>query len=290
MNIFNQLFGQIYAIFNVLFIIPITNLLVVIYLFLSYLHVPYALGFSIILLTAAVRLILYPLTSAQIRSSKKMQDVAPRIAQIKARYKTDRNRQQQEIMKVYREEGINPASGCLPVLVQIPIIWSLYNVLTTILHESASEAMKHINSVIYSDRLIMSEPWDPTFFGLPLTVVPRDVFSEHPFYILVCVVTAGTQFVLSKMMMPATKAEDKKKKAVKKKDAGGADDFQAVFQKQMIFVFPVMIGWFSFVFPIGLSLYWNTFTLFGILQQYKLVGWGGMQPTVDRIKTFRSGK
>ena len=281
-----QIFGFLYDILHFLFIVPITNLLVVFYLFLTTLHIPYAFGFSIILLTIAIRLILYPLTAAQIRSSKKMQDVAPKIAQIKARYKSDRTRQQEEIMKVYRAEGINPASGCLPVVVQIPIIWSLYNVLTSILKESSAQALAHLNSVVYFENLKIPTAWDPTFFGLPLTVAPRDVFSTHPEYILVAVVTAALQFVLSKMMMNSAPQNAVVKK--KKSESSGPDDFQAVFQKQMIFLFPIMIGWFSFVFPIGLSLYWNTFTLFGILQQYKLVGWGGMQPTVNRVKAFRS--
>jgi len=272
-----EIFGTIYSIFNLLFIGPITNLLVLLFVLISAVNIPYAFAFSIIALTVVIRFVLYPLTAAQIRSSKRMQDVAPKIAQIKARYKSDRNKQQQEIMNVYRSEGINPASGCLPVLVQIPIIWSLYHVLTTLLSENGQEALNHLNSVVYFDFLKISAAWDPTFFGMMLSVIPRDIFSNQPLYILVAVITAALQFVLSKMMMSGVTDKSKTKK-------GAADDFQAVFQKQMIFVFPVMIGWFSFVFPLGLSLYWNTFTLFGILQQYKLVGLGGLEPWVKKIR------
>lgn len=273
-----EIFGQLYSIFEFLFVIPITNLLVLFYVALHSISIPYAFAFSIILLTVAIRFILYPLTAAQIRSSRKMQDVAPKISQIKARYKSDRSRQQEEIMKVYKSEGINPASGCLPVLIQIPIIWSLYNTLITLLNESGQQALDHLNSVAYFDFLYIPEQWDPTFFGMMLAVVPRDVFSQNPLYILVPIVTGIGQLVLSKMMMSNAAGTHKK---------SGSEDFQATFQKQMIFIFPVMIGWFSFVFPVGLSLYWNTFTLFGILQQYKLVGLGGLESWVLAAQKLR---
>jgi YidC/Oxa1 family membrane protein insertase len=64
------------------------------------------------------------------------------------------------------------------------------------------------------------------------------------------------------------------------------DDFQAAFQKQSLFIFPVMIGFFSFTLPVGLSLYWNTFTLFGILQQYLLVGPGGAAPWFKKLNLY----
>lgn len=272
-----EIFGSIYSIFQLLFINPITNLLVVYYVALHFAHIPYAFAFSIILLTLSIRFVLYPLTSAQIRSSRKMQDVAPQISQIKERYKSDRARQQEEIMKVYKKEGINPASGCLPVVVQIPVVWSLYNVLTTLLKQTGSEALAHLNSVVYFDFLHIPSAWDPTFFGMMISTVPKEVFSSNPFYVLVPIVTGIGQLLLSKMMMSTATKQDNKKK-------GGSDDFQASFQKQMIFIFPLMIGYFSFIFPLGLSLYWNTFTLFGILQQYKLVGWGGLEPWIVKLQ------
>src|SRR5690606_21519343 len=114
---------------------------------------------------------------------------------------------------VYRREGINPASGCLPVLIQIPIIWSLYNVLTTILRENGQEALNHLNSVVYFDFLKITAAWDPTFFGMPLSVIPRDVFSSQPLYILVAVVTAASQLLLSRMMMPASAPVKKARKS-----------------------------------------------------------------------------
>ena len=118
------------AIFTVLFTQPITNILVLCYQLFMFLHVPFALGFSIIALTTIIRLVLLPFTTSQIRASKKMQDLAPHLSLLKEKHKGDKKKHQEEMMKLYKNHGVNPASGCLPVILQIPIIWSLYHVLT----------------------------------------------------------------------------------------------------------------------------------------------------------------
>jgi YidC/Oxa1 family membrane protein insertase len=97
-----------------------------------------------------------------------------------------------------------------------------------------------------------------------------------PLILLIPIITAVFQFFLSKMMLPAN--------APAKKGAKSSTDFQTAFQSQSMFIFPIMIGFFSFTFPVGLSLYWNTFTIFGILQQYLLVGAGGLTPWIKKIK------
>jgi len=116
-------------IFTLLFVQPITNLMVGIYHLLIILHVPSALGFSIIILTMVIRLALFPLMAQQLKSSKKMQEIAPLIAKLKEKYKGNAQRIQSETMLLYKQYGINPAAGCLPVIVQLPVIWGLYNVL-----------------------------------------------------------------------------------------------------------------------------------------------------------------
>src|SRR5438132_215117 len=115
----------IFEIFNIVFTNPITNVMVAFYKVLYLAHIPYAFGFSIILLTIFIRLVLYPFVSAQIKSSYKMQKVAPHLAAIRAKHKGDTKRQQEETMKLYKEHGVNPAAGCLPLIVQLPIIWGL---------------------------------------------------------------------------------------------------------------------------------------------------------------------
>src|SRR4030066_1302795 len=124
--------GEIGYFFNLILVWPITTVLIAIYKSLVFIHVPYALGFSIIILTVIIRLLLYPLISSQLKASKKMQEIAPHISKLRDRHKGDAKTLQQETMRLYKEHGVNPAAGCLPILIQIPIIWGLYSVLNHI--------------------------------------------------------------------------------------------------------------------------------------------------------------
>lgn len=260
-------------IYNTLFTNPIINLLVGSYQLLDLVGVPFAFGFAIILLTIIIRLILYPVMAAQIKSAHDMQKISPLMKNVREKYKDDKKKQQDEMMKIYREHSINPAAGCLPLLIQFPIIWGLYQVLNTAVGVNNMEKLGELNKVLYFDFLRLGSIWDTTFFGIPLGSTPSKLFAVAPYLVLIPVLTGVFQFILSKMMTPIEALEAQEKLAKKTEDK--SDDFQAAFQKQSLFIFPVMIGFFSLNFPVGLSLYWNTFTLFGILQQYILVGPGG---------------
>src|SRR3972149_5962307 len=262
-----------FEIFNTLFTNPIVNLLVGLYQLLNSIGVPFAFGFAIILLTVVIRLILYPFTAAQIKSAYKMQKIAPLMKNVRERYKNDKKKQQEETMRIYREHKINPAAGCLPLLIQMPIIFGLYQVLIMAVSINSNDGLSKLNNVIYFDFLKLSTVWDTMFLGVPLGATPSKLWAAAPYLVLIPVLTGVLQFLLSKMMtsdipqVPGTKE----------------DDFQAAFQKQSLFIFPVMIGFFSFTLPVGLSLYWNTFTIFGILQQYLLVGPGGAAKLFSKI-------
>lgn len=255
--------GQI---FTILLIQPITNLLMASFQLFQFLHIPFALGFAIIALTVIVRFILFPFTASQIRTSKKMQDLAPHLSSLKEKHKDDKKKHQEEMMKLYKEHGVNPAAGCLPVIVQIPIIWSLYSVLGTAVKVTSIASLNSINHLLYFDWLKITRLWDATFFGIPLAASPSKEMAHMPYLIFVPVVTGVLQLIFSKMMAPETPPVP-----------GKADDFQSTFAKQSLFIFPVMIGYFSYTLPFGLSLYWNAFTIFGILQQHFLVGPGGLK-------------
>ena len=100
--------------FHAFFIIPILNVLMGFYTSLSYLHIPYPMGFSLILLTVAIRLLLNPLTVSQIKSSQKLTKLKPELDKLNEIYKNDKTRLHQEQLKLYQKAGINPAAGCLP--------------------------------------------------------------------------------------------------------------------------------------------------------------------------------
>lgn len=274
-----EFFAPIIQLFNVAIVNPIINVLVAIYQALSALGVPYALGFSIIGLTIVIRIILYPLISAQLRASKKMQALSPHLSNLKVKHKGDKKRIQEETMKLYKEHGVNPAAGCLPVLIQLPVIWGLYNVLNNIVKLDPEKLVNHINGIVI-DPIKIQKAWDTFFFGIPLGQSPSQMMETAPVVaIAIPIITGVLQFLQSKMIFakPATQPNQAKKN----------DDFASVFQSQATYIFPVMIGFFSFTFPIGLSLYWNTFTIFGIIQQYKIGGLGGLEDLWQKTKKLR---
>ena len=257
--------------FQLLLVQPIINILVTIYSGLTLLHIPSALGFSIILLTVVIRLILYPFTASQLRASRKMQELTPHLSRLKEKHKGDSQRIQKETMALYKEHGVNPAAGCLPVIIQLPVIWALYYVLQHVVTFKLSE----INHQVYFSSIRLMHIWNTTFFGLSLGAKPAELIAHvGPVILLVPLLTGALQFIQTKMMFVkpvATIVKDKNKKP------DTATDFATAFQNQSLYVFPVMIAFFSYTFPIGLSLYWNTFTIFGIIQQYRLQGLGGLQ-------------
>ncbi|QQG40732.1 MAG: YidC/Oxa1 family membrane protein insertase [Candidatus Levyibacteriota bacterium] len=262
--------------FDQLLVYPLLNILVAIYHALIFLHIPYALGFSIVILTALLRLVMYPMISSQLRASKKMQELNPHISNLKEKHKGDNTRIHQETMKLYKEHGVNPASGCVSAIVQMGIvIWGLYPAFTKVINLDPTRAMAELNSkIIYTDFLKLTHPWDATFFGIPLGQNPSHLFSTLPLIALFIPLSTGAlQFIQSKMMF----SKPQENKPTSAKATAGKDDFASMFQSQSMYIFPVMIGFFSYTFPIGLSLYWNTFSIFGILQQYHITGLGGLE-------------
>jgi YidC/Oxa1 family membrane protein insertase len=279
-----NIFAPIISAFNTLLFVPIVNLLVVLYHGFNFIHLPYALGFSIIALTVLIRLVLYPLTNSQLKASKKMQELTPHINKLKEKHKNDAKTLQAETMKLYKEFGVNPAAGCLPVLIQLPLIWALYQALQLIVKPGAA-VLTEINHMLYSNSLRLTSSWDVTFFTLPLALKPSEMFKpDSPITWLILLIPIATgvfQFIQTKMML-APKTQNTSGKLVKKGEEK-KEDFATAFQSQSLYIFPVMIAFFSWGFPIGISLYWNTFTVFGIIQQYRVSGLGGLKQWTDKL-------
>lgn len=265
--------------FNIILVNPLINILVAIYHFLVFVHIPFALGFSVILLTVLIRVLISPIFASQQRVTKKMQELAPHVSKIKEKHKGDMKKQQEATMALYKEHNFNPAAGCLPSVIQIVILlFGLYPALLEVISTNPQQATSVINKIVYFPFLRLTGSWDTSFFGLPLGKNPSELFSVlGPIMILVPILTAALQLIQSKMMVPQ---EDKTLVKDKKKQ----DDFASTFQKQSLYLIPLVVGYASFKFSLGLSLYWNTFTLLGIIQQYKMSGLGGLASWISLIK------
>ncbi len=206
----------------------VADLIRVLYEFTVSLGIPsYAL--AILLMTLFIRLILYPLNNKQLVSSKKMQEIQPQIAEIQKKYKKSPEIANQEIIKLYRKHNVNPMSGCLPILVQMPIIIALFQALRLFEYTNVGAA----------------------FFWVPHLKDP------DPYFILPLLVGIATYLQTKLSMMSMSKTTQSNPQAEK----------FASTQKTMLYVMPIMIGWMSTQFPSGLCLYWIFYSLTGIIQQ-----------------------
>lgn len=277
-----QVIGNI---FNIFFYGPILNLLVLILVGLNYLHIPGAFGFSIIILTILIRLVTWPLMSSQLKSAKKMQELKPHLDELKVKHKGDKKAFSTAQMDLYKQHGVNPAGGCLPVLVQFPVLIALYQ--TIFAFFSGPAGLDKINQVLYFPWLHLKSVPSLDFFGINLAIKPSQ-FNQYGFLILaIPLSTALLTFFQSKMMAPAKPLKEYPKDSPKeKKEKEGTEDAMMAMQGQMMYMMPVMIGYFAFQFPIGLALYWNTMTILGIYQQYKISGWGGMASWIKLGKKY----
>ncbi len=250
-------------IFFTVFQQPIVNLLVFFYHIFLAIHLPGAFGFAIIALTVLIRLLLHPFFKRQIETAKKMQDMKPHLDALQKKHKGDAKKLQAEQLRLYQEAGINPASGCLFMVVQIPVFIALYNTLNLFLHSSNAEAIAKINQMLYFPALHITSI-DPYFLGLNLTLVPAKAGGV---YFILPVITAVLQYFQAQASMPVTPKEEKQiVKSAEGTKKETAADFQSAMNTQMKYIFPLLIGWFSYTLPAGLSLYWNIFSIFSIIQ------------------------
>ncbi|MCX7881196.1 MAG: YidC/Oxa1 family membrane protein insertase [Patescibacteria group bacterium] len=252
--------------FNNFFVIPTLNILVFIYKGLSFLKIPGALGWAIIGLTVLIRLLLHPFFKQQMETSKKLQELKPHLDKLAKKHKNDQKKLQQEQLRLYQQAGINPASGCLLMIIQIPVFIGLYNTLSLfLLNGSRVKVIDQINRVLYFSFLKITSI-DSWFFGFNLALTPAKAGVWY--YYLIPLLTAFLQYKQNQSLQTAPKPTEVVNKVDKSKD--DEDDFQKALNTQMKFLFPLMIGWFSYSLPVGLSLYWNIFSLFSIVQYKKL--------------------
>lgn len=230
-------------IFNQFLYQPLFNILIFFYNVIP----GHDLGVAIILVTLLIRVVLFPLSKKGIKSRKALEELQPRMKELQRKYK-DKEERARQMMVFYKENKINPASGCLPLLVQLPIFIALYWVL-----RNMSEMIIN-NGQIQGVYQFIANPGtiNPMFLGLVNLAVPS----------LFLAVLAGVfQFIQSKMMF---------KDSSKARPKGQKMDIQQTMGRQMTYFMPLIIVFISLKLPAGLPLYWAASTLFGI-GEYLLV-------------------
>jgi YidC/Oxa1 family membrane protein insertase len=224
-------------------------------------------GIAIILLTIFVRVILLPLTIKQTKSMQKMQKIGPEMKALQAKHKGDKAKLNEEMMKLYKEHQVNPLGGCLPLLMQFPVFIALFRVLNTcgaaVAKGKACAAnqigTKYLPASSALLAAIHAQNGATTFLGMSMAATPRDVLKTG-------IVPALPYVGLLAAMGLTTWYQTKQASAAQPPGAGASQ--MAIMGKIM----PVMLMFFSFGFPAGVSIYWVVSNVWTIGQQRVLLG------------------
>ena len=266
--------------FNLIFTYPIFNGLVLLY------HLFGDFALSIVVLTVIIKLILFPLTLQQLRSTKSMQALQPQIAEIRKKYGKDQQGLAQETQKLYKEYGVNPLAGCLPLLIQLPVLYGLFYALNGIVRENKLAVINsHIYSFIpkFSQMPNLSFTWFSWLSFLhPILPGVHWVFplnQPDPTHILPILAGLAT-FISLRMSQPKPVQTPQTKSG----NSGGAADVSAQTMKTMQYVMPLFTAFIGWSFPAGLALYWTVSSVFQAVQQYFVTGWGSLLTTPKTIQ------
>jgi len=196
---------------------------------------------SIIALTVIIKLVFWPLGRKAIKSQKELQDLQPKINEIKKQYADDKAASSQAMMALYKENKVNPFSSCLPLLIQLPFLWAVYKIF--------SDGLSNNLDLVYP-FITRPEVINAFSFGF------LDLSKPNTYLALLA---GAAQFWQAKMMItkkPAIKSEGSKD-----------ENMMAIMNKQMLFIMPAVTVFIGFSLPGGLTLYWFVLTLLTAIQQ-----------------------
>lgn len=230
---------------------------------------------SILIFTFLTKLILFPLTWMQIKSTQKIQDIAPLDKKIRDKYKNDKNKQAEELSKLYAENKINPMGGCLPLLIQIPIILGMFAIvrqpLTYIVQTPPEEIKTYTQELLNkedvteaemnSNELVIAKEKNlidmDVAFGINLGDVPANIMNKdenkkpNPVSIVIPVLTVIFSIILNKITQKSSNMSEE----------------QIEMQKSMNFTMPLLSGFIAFSMPLALGIYWLFGNILSIIQQ-----------------------
>jgi len=259
-------------IFKAMFII-----LVAVYDLLTSLGAPAAIGWAIVALTLVVRIVVIPLYRRQLVSSRQMQLLQPEIKELQRKFKGDRVKQQSAVSEFYKQRGVNPAGGCLPILLTMGLLIPMYSVFSQGLTNIDPNRMLNVFGIqlISLDCPGANVPPHPgpvipcidsNVLGIDLS--QPNVLFHLPILGLgisiLAIMSALLQLVQSRMALPPA--------------AQGVDDQNTRIQRQTMLFVPFISIFYGGFLPAGLFIYWIVSTIFSIVQQYLILGWGGMFP------------
>ncbi|WP_059010887.1 membrane protein insertase YidC [Streptomyces specialis] len=216
----------------------------------------WAWGLSIVSLVIVIRIALIPLFVKQIKATRNLQALQPRMKKIQERYKNDRQRQSEEMMKLYRETGTNPLSSCLPILAQSPFFLALFQVLSHIANDEKV-------GVLTQDQVISAR--QATIFGAPIATRFMDG-AEKVAQLGATLTEVRTVTIIMIVLMSASQFFTQRQLMTKNVDLSVKTPFMNQ-QKMLMYVFPLMFAIFGINFPVGVLIYWLTTNVWSMGQQ-----------------------
>ncbi len=215
-----------------------------------------AWGLSIVGLVVVIRILLIPLFVKQINAMRGMQLLQPEIKKLQEKYKNDRERQSQELMKLYRDTGTNPLASCLPILLQAPIFFALFRVLNELGDDPPTGL-----GVLRDENELVQSAHDATIFGAAIsdTFLGADTTQTQIVALVMIVLMSASTFITQKQLM------------TKNMPAASADNPFMRQQKVLLYVFPVVFAVTGVNFPLGVLLYWLTTNIWSMGQQFYVI-------------------
>ncbi|MDQ6856080.1 MAG: YidC/Oxa1 family membrane protein insertase [Candidatus Dormibacteraeota bacterium] len=230
-----------------------------------------AFGLAIVVTTIIIRGALFPIFGWQLRTSRRIQSeqrlIAPQLAELRKKYKREPQKLSEEMKKLYAEHQVSPfssLSGCLPALVQMPVLIGLYRGIT-----NATSNLTSVSHHFLWITDVSKSGSQACCTKVGSTSTDWSQVLAHPAVIILPLLAGILTFAQSRMMMPPLRP-----------DMTDQERTMGNVTKQMSIIFPIIIFVLSLNFPQGLALYWVTGTLFMVLQQYHLVGWGSLKVPV----------
>jgi YidC/Oxa1 family membrane protein insertase len=233
---------------------PLFNLLVFVYEAIP----GQDLGLAIILVTILVRLALYKVNGKAIQGQRELQEIQPEIREIQQKYKEDKEKQAHELMAIYQKHKISPFSGCLPILIQFPIIIALYQVF---INGFRDDSLRLLYSFVHNPGHL-----DAVSFGGIIDLAAPSAALALIAGVLQYFQTKSLMDVASKKRAAEPQKAEEEKSAEEK-----MQDFSQALSKNMMYTMPAVTFLFGLKLPSGLALYWSVTTLFAIVQQYFII-------------------
>ncbi|MBE4734771.1 membrane protein insertase YidC [Streptomyces caniscabiei] len=220
----------------------------------------WAWGLSIVSLVILIRICLIPLFVKQIKATRAMQTLQPEMKKIQERYKNDKQRQSEEMMKLYKETGTNPLSSCLPILAQSPFFFALYHVLNSIANN---------DTIGVINESLLQSAQKAHIFGAPLAATFTDTAAEAA-ALDASITTVRIVTAIMIVLMSASQFYTQRQLMTKNVDTTVKTPFMQQ-QKMLMYIFPIMFAVFGINFPVGVLVYWLTTNVWTMGQQMYVI-------------------